>query len=63
MENCKNGQTGCCDKAIKGIMCDVHNCKYHAGESKCCAPHISVGPQSASSSSETACVTFQPKGE
>lgn len=55
-KNCES-----CGKPISGIVCDVTNCKYHQGTDKCCAQHICVGPSNASSSGETACVTFQPK--
>ena len=52
-----------CDmnKHIDGIKCDVKNCVYHNGKSECYAGCISVGPHSASSSTETACVTFKAK--
>ena len=52
-----------CDmsKHIDGIKCDVKNCVYHNGKNECCAGCISVGPHSASSSTDTACVTFKAK--
>lgn len=52
-----------CDpkKHIDGIKCDVTNCVYHNGKSQCCAGCISVGPHNASSSTDTACVTFKAK--
>ena len=52
-----------CDtkKHISGIKCDVTNCAYHNGKSECYAGCISVGPHSATSSSDTTCVTFKPK--
>ena len=52
-----------CDmsKHIDGIKCDVKNCVYHSGKNECCAGCISVGPHSASSSTDTACVTFKAK--
>lgn len=46
---------------IQGITCDVKSCHYHGEENYCMAKQISVGPSSACSSSETACVTFIPK--
>ena len=33
----------CCDH-IKGVCCDVKNCAYHDGESRCMAGEITVGP-------------------
>ena len=40
---------------IKGISCEVKNCKYHDGSDCCTAGHIQVGTQNAN----TACETFQ----
>lgn len=51
----------CCDRAIKGIHCDVRNCVYNEEGSECHADHIMVGPSHASVGAETACVTFKPK--
>ena len=31
------------DKEIKGISCDVKNCKYHDKANNCMAGHINVG--------------------
>lgn len=45
----------------KGIHCDVKNCVYHDGECYCTAEKISVGPTYASTSTDTACVTFEQK--
>lgn len=59
----ENHSCGCNDKPIKGIVCDVENCRYHESEHCCCASQISVGPKSANCSSDTVCATFQPKGE
>ena len=52
-----------CDssKHIKGIVCDVKNCVYHAEQTGCYAGTISVGPRDASCSANTNCVTFKPK--
>jgi hypothetical protein len=52
-----------CDSAkhIKGIVCDVKNCVYHANGNGCYAGTISVGPREASCSANTNCVTFKPK--
>ncbi|MBO5907332.1 MAG: DUF1540 domain-containing protein [Clostridia bacterium] len=48
-------------KCIKGVVCDVKNCVYHAGENDCYAGTISVGPREASCSANTNCATFKPK--
>lgn len=64
MEEKKNGRCGTgCDssKCIKGIVCDVTNCAYHAEGNHCYAGTISVGPRSADCSANTNCVTFKPK--
>ena len=52
-----------CDMAkhIKGIVCDVKNCAYHAGQNNCCAGSISVGPCDAKCSANTNCATFKPR--
>lgn len=60
MEPCHEGHK--C-KPIKGIVCDVKNCKYHDKENSCTAGEIAVGPSYALSSSETVCATFKPKEE
>ena len=39
----------CCDH-IKGVCCDVKNCAYHDGETRCTAGEITVGPTYASTS-------------
>ena len=60
----KKMQNECkCDttKHIKGIVCDVKNCVYHAEQTGCYAGTISVGPRDASCSANTNCVTFKPK--
>lgn len=49
------------NKRIEGISCDVHNCRYHDGRSKCLAGNINVGPSYASSSADTVCATFKPQ--
>ena len=46
---------------MQSIGCDVKNCAYHDGVSFCTAPVINVGPNSATSSTDTVCVTFKPK--
>lgn len=60
----KKMQNECkCDphKHIKGIVCDVKNCMYHAGQNNCYAGSISVGPHEASCSANTNCATFKPR--
>ena len=54
-----------CDasKEIKGVMCDVKNCVYHAGQNNCYAGKISVGPREANCSANTSCATFKPREE
>ena len=37
----------CCGH-IKGVVCDVKNCAYHDGETRCTAGEITVGPTYAS---------------
>ncbi len=58
-ENKKN--CGCGEKHIQGVSCDVSNCYYHDGNCYCTAGEISVGPSHATSSTDTACVTFKKK--
>lgn len=48
-------------KHIQGISCDVKNCTFHDGQSYCTAGQITVGPAHASTSGDTACVTFKAK--
>ena len=38
---------------IKGISCEVKNCKYHDGSDCCTAGHIQVGTQNAKTSTDT----------
>jgi len=62
MNEKKTVDCGCdMSKQIKGIVCDVKDCRFHSTENKCCAGSISVGPHDAHSSSATSCVTFKPK--
>ncbi len=49
------------DKHIHGIKCDVTNCQYNSGSEKCSANEIKVGPQYATTSSDTICATFKPE--
>lgn len=56
----KNGK---CEKCINGVVCDVKNCMYNDGESRCTAKQISVGPSFASSTADTLCATFKQNNE
>ena len=56
---CKMNDKKCCGH-IKGVVCDVKNCAYHDGETRCTAGEITVGPTYASTSHDTACATFKP---
>lgn len=47
------------DNEIKGIKCEVKNCKYHDKSNNCHAGTITVGNQSATTVSDTACETFE----
>ena len=42
------------------IHCGVTNCVYNEDQKYCSAKQIKVGPQFASSSADTICVTFKP---
>ncbi len=50
-------------QANSGIRCDVKNCHYHGANDSCTAQEIKVGPQYASSSADTVCVTFRPSSK
>ena len=47
------------ENEIKGISCEVKNCKYHDMANHCTAGHIKVGNTSATSVADTACETFE----
>ena len=47
------------DNEIKGISCDVKNCKYHDKANCCNAGHIKVGNSNATSVTDTKCETFE----
>lgn len=47
------------DKGIKGISCEVKNCRYHDQSDNCLAGHIRVGNQTATTKTDTACETFE----
>lgn len=44
---------------IKGISCEVKNCVHHDMSNCCTAGHIKVGNQSATTTTETNCQTFE----
>ena len=44
---------------VKDVKCDAHNCAYNDGKNHCTANQVSVGPMSATSSTETVCATFR----
>lgn len=48
-------------KENRGVSCDVINCVYHDGESRCTAQKINVGPSYATSCTDTVCATFKQK--
>ena len=52
------------NRALDGVKCSVQNCRYWESGYRCTASAIEVnvdgGGQSASSSPETNCQTFQP---
>lgn len=56
----KNG-SGC--ETVKGVGCDVTNCKYNDPSYHCCkAEHIKVQSKNAATMGETFCETFSAKG-
>lgn len=52
-DNCCNSKN-----VINGIKCSVTDCAYNT-DKKCTAGEIHVGPQSATTTSETDCETFK----
>ncbi|MBQ8509005.1 MAG: DUF1540 domain-containing protein [Clostridia bacterium] len=48
---------------ISGITCDARNCVYHDGDNYCTASRVNIGSIVATSSSETRCATFEPRGD
>ncbi|MDD6312505.1 MAG: DUF1540 domain-containing protein [Firmicutes bacterium] len=50
-------------KTNQGISCSVKDCAYHDGINCCTAKVINVGPQNATSSVDTSCVTFRLKSQ
>lgn len=55
MNDNKQGQS----QTTGRIVCDVTNCVYNNDQRHCTANEIKVGPQYASSSADTLCVTFK----
>ncbi len=51
----------CKCKHIKGIGCDAKNCIHHDGECYCTAEKVTIGPASATCSTDTACATFKQR--
>lgn len=47
---------------IRGVGCDVTNCKYNTLDCKCTAANINVQNEKAHSKAETYCSTFCPRG-
>ncbi len=49
------------NEEIRGICCEVQNCKYHEKTNKCSAGHIKVGcdKSSAVKVDDTVCQTFE----
>ncbi|MCH5321251.1 MAG: DUF1540 domain-containing protein [Eubacterium sp.] len=47
------------DNEIRGISCEVKNCRFHDKSDNCHAGHIRVGNKSATSITDTACETFE----
>ena len=47
------------DQGQSRIRCGVTNCVYNDSQKYCTARQIKVGPQFASSSADTVCVTFK----
>ena len=43
------------DMEIKGISCDVKNCKYHYNNNNCNAGNINVGNRNETCSTEKKC--------
>jgi hypothetical protein len=49
------------DKAIKGVNCDVSECKYHDGVRSCTASCISVEGNATMNGPKTCCGTYEKK--
>ena len=49
------------DKAIKGVNCDVSECKYHDGARSCKAGCISVESKETANGPKTCCGTYEKK--
>lgn len=48
-------------ECIQRVRCDVANCKYNDGGSRCTAKDIRVSPAFAACQSDTSCATFQAR--
>ena len=53
----------CEQKHLAGVHCDVKNCVWHGADTLCTADAISVGPNRATTSSQTLCATFREKSD
>ena len=49
------------DKAIKGVSCDVSECKYHDGARSCTASCINVEGKETANGPKTCCGTYEKK--
>jgi hypothetical protein len=65
MNDEKNRKISCdCEqKYLEGVRCGVKNCIWHCEETHCTADAISVGPDRATTSSQTLCATFREKSD
>ena len=50
-----------CNDAIKGVNCDVSECKYHDGVRSCTAGCISVESKETVNGPKTCCGTYEKK--
>ena len=50
-----------CHDAIKGVNCDVSECKYHDGARSCKAGCISVESKETANGPTTCCGTYEKK--
>ncbi|MDR2909597.1 MAG: DUF1540 domain-containing protein [Oscillospiraceae bacterium] len=57
-QNMQHNQTHGTAQPHNSIQCEVNNCAYN-DQKQCTAKQIKVGPQYASSSDDTVCVTFK----
>lgn len=59
--NTNGGMPINCTDHLEHIVCEVGNCIYNCDKKYCSATSIKVGPQFASSTTETNCATFQAR--